>query len=153
MLEKEKTFELVPVLDEATGKYAVKDFDGVKAIVRDFIDREVSSVGDISDDVMFKDVKLTRTDIHKKKDAITQARLHINALLLGEFNEQLKEIESMLDDADKTLKGKVDTYSEIVKGKDNKPKVITLVCKGFDMKAVEKVKEFALKHGMTAEVK
>ena len=152
MLE-ERTFELVPVLDEATGKYAVKSFDNVKEIVSDFIEREVNRVTVISDDLTFKNVKATRTDIRKKKDAITQARLHINALLLGEFNAQLKEIETMLDEADKTLKAKVDTYNEEIKGKENKPKVITLVVKAFDMKSIEKVKAFALKNGCTAEVK
>ena len=152
-MEEERTFELVPVLDEATGKYVVKSFDNVREIVRDFIDREVNRVSVIEDDMTFKDVKATRTDIRKKKDAITQARLHINALLLGEFNAQLKEIETMLDEADKTLKAKVDTYNEEVKGKDNKPKVITLVVKGYDAKAIEKVKALALKSGLTAEVK
>lgn len=152
MLE-ERTFELVPVLDEATGKYAVKSFDNVKEIVSDFIEREVNRVTVISDDLTLKNVKATRTDIRKKKDAITQARLHINALLLGEFNAQLKEIETMLDEADKTLKAKVDTYNEEIKGKENKPKVITLVVKAFDMKSIDKVKAFALKNGCTAEVK
>lgn len=152
MLE-EKTFELVPILDKATGKYVVKEFDSVKEIVTDFITREVNRIVEINDDVAFKDVKATRTDIRKKKDAITQARIHINALLLGDFNAQLKEIEAMLDEADKTLKGKVDAYNELVKGKDNKPKVITLTCKSYDAKAIEKVKAFALSCGCTAEVK
>ena len=152
MLE-ENTFELVPVLDEATGKYVVQKFDAMKEIVRDFLEREVNKVIEINDDVSFKDVKATRTDIRKKKEAITQARLNINALLLGDFNAQLKEIEGMLDDGDKTLKAKVDAYNELVKGKDNKPKVITLVVKGFDPKAIEKIKAFALKNGCTAEVK
>lgn len=152
MLE-ERTFELVPVLDETTGKYVVRDFNNVKTIVSDFIEREVNRVTVISDDLAFKDVKVTRTDIRKKKDAITQARLHINALLLGDFNAELKEIETMLDEADKKLKAKVDTYNEEIKGKDNKPKVITLVVKAFDMKAIDKVKAFAIKNGCTAEVK
>ena len=153
MLEEERTFELEPVLDETTNKYVVKAFDDVKAIVSDFIEREVSKVIVISDDLAFKSVKATRTNIRKKKDAIAQARLHINALLLGDFNAQLKEIESMLDEADKTLKAKVDTYNEEIKGKDNKPKVITLVVKAFDMKVIDKVKAFAIKNGCTAEVK
>ena len=55
MLE-ERTFELVPVLDEATGKYAVKSFDNVKEIVSDFIEREVNRVTVISDDLTFKNV-------------------------------------------------------------------------------------------------
>lgn len=153
MLEEEKTFELVPVLDKETGKYVVQDFDEVKKIVQDFTEREVGRVVTISDDLDLKTVKGTRTDIRKKKDAITQARLHINALLLGDFNSQLKEIETMLDEADKTLKGKVDAYNEEVKGKDIKPKVVTLVVKSYDPKTIDKVREFALKHGCLAEVK
>lgn len=150
---EEKTFELVPVLDKKTGQYEVKDFGKVKAIVADFIEREVAPIKEITDDVMFKSTKELRTDIRKKKDAITQARIQINSLLLGTFNGQLKDIEAMLDSSDKVLKEKVDAYNELVKGKDNKPKVITLVVKGFDPKAIEKIKALALKSGCTAEVK
>ena len=150
---EEKTFELVPVLDKKTGQYAVKDFDNVKKIVSDFIGREVTPIKEIADDITFKSVKELRTDIRKKKDAITQARIQINSLLLGTFNGQLKDIEAMLDGSDKYLKEKIDTYNELVKGKDNKPKVITLVIKGFDPKAIEKIKALALKSGCTAEVK
>ena len=150
---EEKTFELVPVLDKKTGQYEVKDFDNVKKIVADFIEREVTPIKEITDDVMFKSTKELRTDIRKKKEAITQARIQINSLLLGTFNGQLKDIEAMLDSNDKVLKEKVDAYNELVKGKDNKPKVITLVIKGFDPKAIEKIKTLALKSGCTAEVK
>lgn len=150
---EEKTFELVPVLDKKTGQYEVKDFDNVKKIVADFIEREVTPIKEITDDVMFKSTKELRTDIRKKKEAITQARIQINSLLLGTFNGQLKDIEAMLDSSDKVLKEKVDAYNELVKGKDNKPKVITLVVKGFDPKAIEKIKALALKSGCTAEVK
>lgn len=150
---EEKTFELVPVLDKKTGQYEVKDFENVKKIVADFIEREVVPIKEITDDVMFKNTKELRTDIRRKKEAITQARIQINSLLLGTFNGQLKDIEAMLDSSDKVLKEKVDAYNELVKGKDNKPKVITLVVKGFDPKAIEKIKALALKSGCTAEVK
>ena len=150
---EEKTFELNPVLDSETGNYIVNNFDVAKKIVADFIEREVNSVVEITDDIVFSSAKKIRTDIRKRKDMITQARIQINALLLGKFNEQLKEIETMLDTADKDLKAKVDKYNLETKGKDNKPKVITLVCKGYNIKEIEKVKEFALKHGLTAEVK
>ena len=152
MLE-ERTFELTPVLDSETGNYVVSNYDVAKQVVADFIEREVNAIVEVNDDLAYASVKRIRTDIRKRKDMITQARIHINALLLGKFNEQLKEIEGMLDTADKTLKAKVDKYSTEVKGKDNKPKVITLVCKGYNAKTIEKVREYALKHGLTAEVK
>lgn len=152
-MSEEKTFELVPVLDAETGKYTVKSFENVKKIVSDFVERETHRVIAIQDDLTLKEVKATRTDIRKKKEMISQARIHINSLLLGEFNSQLKEIETMLDSADKALKEKVDTYNEEVKGKENKPKLTTLIVKGYDVKAIEKVKAYAMKNGLTAEVK
>lgn len=152
-MSEEKTFELVPVLDAETGKYTVKSFENVKKIVSDFVERETHRVVAIQDDLTLKEVKATRTDIRKKKEMISQARIHINTLLLGEFNSQLKEIETMLDSADKALKEKVDTYNEEVKGKENKPKLTTLIVKGYDVKAIEKVKAYAMKNGLTAEVK
>lgn len=153
-MEETHTFELVPVLDENTGKYVVKSFNDAKKIVADFIEREVNTIATISDDIAYSSARKVRTDIRKKKEAITQARIHINALLLGEFNAQLKEIETMLDAADKTLKGKVDTYAIESKGKvDNKPKVITLVIKGYDAKSIKKVKDTAIKLGLAVEEK
>lgn len=152
-MEEEKTFELVPVLDANTGRYVVSDFDNNKQLVQDFIDKEVNSITDIQDNLALKNAKNVRTDVRKKKDVITQARIHINALLLGDFNAQLKEIEGMLDTADKDLKGKIDTYNESVKGKTDKPTVITLVCKSYDPKAIDKVKTCALKCGCQVEVK
>lgn len=146
------TFELIPYLNQDTGQYIVKDYDNVKKIVEAFIEREVSQAI-ITDDTSFKAVKATRTDIRKKKNTITQARLHINALLLGDFNAQLKEIEDMLNGGDKILKERVDTYNEEIKGKLQKPKVITLIVKGYDEKTINKVRNYAIKQNLQVEVK
>ncbi len=149
-----KSFALTPVLDERTGKYVVDKFGDAKKLVADFIEREVNSVTVVDSEPIYKVAKETRTDIRKKKDAITQARININALLLGDFNAQLKEIEAMLDEADKSLKAKIDDYNVNVKGKvDNRPRVITLVVKGYDEKLINKVKDYAVKYGLSAEVK
>ena len=154
MLEEENKFDLVPVIDKETGNYVIKDYDNVTKIVDDYVATALKATEVIGDDIAFSEAKKVRTDIRKHKEAITQARIHINALLLGTFNEQLKTIETKLDSADKEIKTKVDTYNTEVKGKlDNKPKVITLTVKGYDAKAIEKVKALAVKCGLSAEVK
>lgn len=154
METEEKKFDLVPVIDDATGNYVIKDYDSVLRIVNEYVEKAVNENANVTDDVTFKHCKDTRTDIRKHKDVITQARIHINALLLGQFNEQLKTIETLLDATDKALKAKVDAYNTDVKGKvDLKPKVITLTVKGYDAKAINKVKDLAVKLGLNAEVK
>lgn len=152
-MEKERTFELVPVLDEETGIYKVKNFEDAKAIVVEYLDENVGKLIEKPENYTINDIKAMRTEIRKKKDAITQARINTNALLLGTFNSQLKEIETTLDSADKKLKERVDAYNLMVKGNDVKPKIITLVVKGYDAKAIEKVRNIALQNGLSAEVK
>lgn len=152
-MEETKSLALTPVLDNSTGKYVVENFNEAKEIVRDFIEKETSHI-EVNDDMSLAVAKKTRTDIRKKKDAITEARLNINALLLGEFNAQLKEIEGMLNEADDCLKTKINTYTLTTRGNVNgRIPLTTLVVKGYDAKAIEKVKALALKLGLSAEVK
>lgn len=153
MEEVKKDFELEPVLDKKSGVCRLKDADDNKALVEAYIRDNVDNVGDITDDVMFKKVKDTRTGIRKRLDAIKQARISANQLIMSEFNEPLKQIEAMLTEADNKLKEKVDAYAKAEKGKVDKPKVITLLCKSLDMKVIDKVKAFAVKCGCSVEVK
>ncbi len=147
-------FALTPVLDNDTGKYVIDHFDAVLQTVKEYIDAAANAIAQIADPETLRLAKDSRTEIRKKKEAIKDARIQINALLLGQFNEQLKTIEGMLDEADKSLKAKIDAYNEETKGPQaTKPKVMTLTVKGYDAKAIEKVKKLALSLGLQAEVK
>lgn len=147
-----KEFELVPVYDKETGIYTINDFEGCKSIVQEFIDGcHLDLV--ITSEADFKDVKATRTDIRKKKETVATARKQIKEMLVGTFENQLKEIESMLGDADAKLKEKVDVWEKENKNKVVKPSVITLNVKGYDMKKIEKVRDFALKQGLEVAIK
>ena len=96
--------------------------------------------------------KNTRTDIRKKADVIKNARINVTKMLTGTFEEQLKEIEKMLTSADNTLREKVTVYEAEHKSKIAKPKKITLVVKSYDMKLIEKVKAYAIKNGLEANI-
>ena len=147
-----KEFELVPVYDKEAGVYKINDFEGCKQIVQEFIDGcHVDVV--ITNEADYKDAKSTRTDIRKKKDTVATARKQIKEMLVGTFENQLKEIETMLGDADTVLKEKVDAWERENKNKVASPSKITLTVKGYDMKKIEKVRDFALKQGLEVAIK
>lgn len=147
-----KEFELVPVYDKEAGVYKINDFEGCKAIVQEFINGcHVDVV--ITSEADYKDAKSTRTDIRKKKDTVATARKQIKEMLVGTFENQLKEIETMLGDADTVLKEKVDAWERENKNKVASPAKITLTVKGYDMKKIEKVRDFALKQGLEVAIK
>lgn len=152
MENKENEFEIVPVYDKDTGAYVINDFEKCKNIVQNFItDCHVDLV--ITSDEDFKGVKATRTNIRKKKTTIENARKQIKEMLVGTFENQLKEIEKMLGDADAKLKEKVDAWEIEHKNKVVKPTIITLTVKGYDENKLVKVKEYAIKQGLEASIK
>jgi len=153
MLEQKTTFEITPVLDTETSKYVIQNFEAVKVGCQEFIKEYGYQELVITTDLDYEKVADGRTVIRKKIDAISSARKNVNELVLGEFNAQLKELEKMLKEADDISKEKVHVFDEEVKGKVSKPKVITLTVKSLDMKAIEKVKAFALKSGCQADIK
>lgn len=152
MENEENKFELVPVYDKDTGAYVISNFEKCKGIVQTFIkDCHLDMV--ITDEADFKEIKATRTNIRKKKETISTARKQIKEMLVGTFEAQLKELETLLGDADLKLKEKVDTWEAENKNKVAAPKVITLTIKGYDLKKIEKIKESAIKQGLEAVIK
>lgn len=142
MENEEKKFDIVPAFDEESGMYVIKDFELGKSFVELFIKERTENV-EITNNVIFGDVKKSRTEIRKRLDSVTKARIKINDMILGQFNTQLKEIETMLKVADNTLKAKVDAYEKEVKGGNGRPKINTLTIKSYDSKAIEEIEKFA----------
>lgn len=152
MENKENEFELVPVYDKDSGTYVINNFEKCKSVVQAFItechlDLVITSEED------FKGVKATRTNIRKKKETVATARKQIKEMLVGTFEAQLKEIETMLGEADTKLKVKVDAWEAENKNKAAAPKIITLTIKGYDLKKIEKIKESAIKQNLEAVIK
>lgn len=150
---EEKKFDLTPILEKGTGIYKVKDFDNQISLVKDYISKNCLQNVEITDEQTFKEVKNKRTEIRKKLETISTARKDVTDLIIGTFSSQLKEIEKMLDAADKVLKSKVDSFQVATTNKVEKPKFITLTVKGLDSKKIDKVKEYALKQGLEVAVK
>lgn len=145
--------ELTPVMDKKTGKYVVEKFDEAKQIVENFIQDTLKATAIIENDIQLKGAKLARTDIRKKKDVIQKARIDINSLILGQFNSQLKEIEGMLGDCDKTLKDKIDAYAIENDSMVARPKLQSLIFKSYDLKTLEKILEYGKNLGIKGEIK
>ena len=151
MENKENEFELVPVYNKETGAYAIKNFENCRSIVANYIaDCHVDLAITNADD--YKLVKATRADVRKKIDTISNARKQIKKMLVGEFEKQLKELETMLGDADDKLTERVSAWEIESTNKVARPHKITLAVKGYDMKKIEKVEEFAKKQGLEAKI-
>ena len=94
-------------------------------------------------------VPVKNKDIASAKDT----RLNYTTLLMGDLVTQLKELETILTDADNLLKSKIDNYETAELGKVEKQKVITLTIKGYDASKIEELKMKAISLGLRAEVK
>ena len=64
---------------------------------------------------------------------------------MGAFNDQAKELEKMLDDADKALKDKISEFD--ASGKPEEPKAFSVLVSSYDQSAIEKVRAFATELG------
>lgn len=148
----ENTFSLTPYLNPDTNTFVIKDYDKHLQAVKNYIANMLAD-SNIVDDATAKDVRSRRTEIRTKKKLITDTRIRISREILGTFEEQLKAFETILDKADKELKVEVDAWAVVKKGESAKTKTITLVVKGIDEKKINQVREYALKRGLTAEIK
>ena len=144
-----KEFDLVPVLEEGTKRYQVKDFDEVLEACKGFISDQLDSLildGDIRQ-VSYAEIKKARTSIRNKKALIESARKNLMKLALTEFETQMKTLEILLSETDDQLKEIVDKYDTEVLGKTKAPSKITLTIKGYDVQVIEKIKKYAEKVG------
>lgn len=137
-------------LDKATGMWRIADFSKSKADCEAFIKAHSTEIVIMSESDR-RYVKDCRTDIRKKSEEIKRLRLELNQAAMGTFNEQAKELESMLDDADKALKAKLDEYDK-AEGL-SKPKTMTLYVKSFNEAHIQAVYDYAKQLGCYAEIK
>lgn len=150
----EKEYDLVPILEKETQTFLIQKFDEVKGACEYFISENLEKVNlEVFNKETYGDVKKIRTAIRKKQDQVKEVRLSCNEIAMGTFNEQAKTLESMLKEADEKLKAYVDAYDRDIEGELPKPAKITLTIKGYDLKKVEKVKEYAIKQGLEAAIK
>ena len=150
----EKEYDLVPILEQETKTFQIQKFDEVKGACENFINENLEKVNlETFDKETYGDVKKIRTAIRKKQEQVKEVRLNCNEIAMGTFNEQAKTLESMLKETDDKLKAYVDKYEKEIEGKLPKPAKITLTIKGYDMKKIEKVRDFALKQGLEVAIK
>ena len=156
MEENTQEFQLVPVLDAKSNKYVIANFEAMKNAVVDYIANNVHDV-EIEDDVQNKQFKNVRTDLNKKLDAVSSARIAIKKLLTEEFENQCKEIETIIEGGVKTLKTRIDEWTAKNRPVVNKVPTKTLTIKvnetTEEMKKLAKVQAFAEKLGLVVVVK
>lgn len=127
--------------NQETKTYEIKEFNHTLEECKKFISNFALLDLIIQNDSDKKAVKNSRTLIRKKLDEVSTIRKTLNEVVMGRFNEQTKEIESLLKETDAQLKAKVDEYEK----KIGKPELFSIVIKSYDKKKIEKVRAYALK--------
>lgn len=148
---EETLYNLQPIANNLGG-FQIKDYDNVRSIVANFIEERLHKELVVIDKESLRVLKDSRTDIRKQKEMLKQVRLQCVAVLTADLENQFKELEKDLDNADKDLKTRVDEYEEI-NGKAKAPQKITLTVKGYDMAKLKLVQEFAKGAGLEATIK
>lgn len=158
---EEKEFDIIPVQDEKTKVYSIKNYEELFKRVENWT-KENSPIGKINsqEDYDFylkdkpknKESALSQRVVAKNiKDLVSSVRKGIIKSTMGTFEEQAKSIEKMLDVYDKECKEEKEKWLEKTQNKSKKPTLIKLEIKSYDEKVIEKIKNYALKLG--AEVK
>ena len=127
--------------NQETKTYEIKEFNHTLEECKKFISNFALLDLIIQNDSDKKAVKNSRTLIRKKLDEVSTVRKTLNEVVMGRFNEQTKEIESLLKETDAQLKAKIDEYEK----KIGKPELFSIVIKSYDKKKIEKVRAYALK--------
>lgn len=127
--------------NQETKTYEIKEFNHTLEECKNFISTFALLDLIIQNDSDKKAVKNSRTLIRKKLDEVATVRKTLNEVVMGRFNEQTKEIESLLKETDAQLKAKVYEYEK----KIGKPELFSIVIKSYDKKKIEKVRAYALK--------
>lgn len=142
-------------LNPKTKTWEIQDFPKAKSDCEAFIKNEGLLDVLIQSDEDKKAVKAARTIIRAKKDEIATLRKDLNKAVMGTFNDQAKELESLLDDADVKLKKKLDDYTASLPAPTEpaKPKGITLIVKSFDKSSIDRVMALAIELKCGVELK
>ena len=148
MEQKEKMLVVVSSEKDNENGLVVKDYDNLLRQLCENLNDFLANHPIIATDIEIKEVKNYRTLIRKTKDKLEGERDIAVAQFVGTFFNQCMSMEKEIDKADKELKSLVDDYCD-----RDKPKLITLEIKSYDMANIQAVIDFATKLGLETKVK
>lgn len=112
--------------------YEIEKFEQTIVEVKEFIKNNAHLDLVIANDLDKKVVKEDRAVINAKLKEVKTLRLELNKAVMGEVNMQLKEVESLLNDASDQLTKKINEY-------DKKMPTFQLIVKSTDKEYLEKL--------------
>ena len=112
--------------------YEIEKFEQTIVEVKEFIKNNAHLDLVIANDLDKKVVKEDRAVINAKLKEVKTLRLELNKAVMGEVNMQLKEVESLLNDASEQLTKKINEY-------DKKMPTFQLIVKSTDKEYLEKL--------------
>lgn len=154
--ENKVPFELVPIVDANTKKYVVARYEELKKSCEEYIKANVhdTPIETAEQNKAYKDL---HAEINKKIEVIGRARIDISKLLIEDFENQCKELETMLSTANDIVNKHIKDWKAKNAPVVNKIPTKTLTIKvnetAEEMKKLAKVQAFAEKLGLVVVVK
>lgn len=132
---------------EETHSYEIKNYDTTLENIKQYLENHsLKNVVVLNEDDK-KAVKKARTELRKILTDVQNVRKTSNKLILGKFNEQCKEIEKILGDAEQNLKVKINDFEN----KENVKKY-RLIATSNDISILEKALIELEKMGIKGEI-
>ena len=134
------------VYNKENGLWEIALEDAVKKCEQFVKDNELADFK-IKSDNDYRLIRKQRTLLNNKSKEISDTRKQAAKVLTGEFVRGCKELESIISQATERMTAKMDAY----KPKPQKEISVTLVIKGTNLNALNKIKTQAKKYGLTVE--
>lgn len=155
--------EVVSVQPKVMEPIMIQDYEKYVALVNAYLDER--HVFEITDDESKKKAKKIRAEINADIEKLKRGRIDGLKWLIGTFEEQVKNFESLLDTRQKAFGVAIKKYEDEQKAAEAaaigltggpvnvSAKTITITVKTTDPKVVEKIKKIALDNNCSIAIK
>lgn len=144
---EETKLVVIPSVDKESGEVSLLGFEELKDQVRAVI-QENSFFINPTDDVEYKCCKEERKILNKKLKDLSNARKQTIALIVGEFESQVKALETELDVCSKSHSEGLKEYEKSLEEPNEVPihsMVLKITCNTEEN--YQAIKNYAVKHG------
>lgn len=148
---EETKLVVIPSVDKESGEVSLLDFEELKDQVRTVIQKNSFFINP-TDEVEYKRCKEERKILNKKLEGLSNARKQTIALLVGEFESQVKALETELNVCSKSHSKGLKEYEKSPEESNDvstHSMVLKITCDTEEN--YQAIKNYAVKHGGIVE--
>lgn len=146
--------EITTIYNEETKSISIKDYQKQLEECNKWLASIVGGNYAILNDLDLKKVKEQRAENNTKRKNLATLRKNVVAAYVGQFEEEMFELEHKLNDREKELKKIVDDYESAKEAASNlnTEKVYSVTCSSLNREDIEKLIEYATKKKIKCSV-